>query len=373
MNVTREHKLALIIGFSLVLVVLVLVGDHFSSARKSQPGSGLSVLGPRESGGAVVGNDGPGMGGTNGGSTMSPAGPGMNRTMDIAMVPPSSPSPGMGGAQDPAFVGTQYYYPVEEPTPIGGPGAGPVVQGGPTRPMSNESERVGQGQGHPLMAPTQSPRGSSESMPIPGFEPAAPRAPTSIDPTPAPAAPTKPLLPITKGKMQKRTVKEGETLYSLTEEVYGDGNLWPKLKDYNKGKIKADGSVREGVTLTFPPKDVLSGKAMLADETGTAGRQPGNGTPMPESRPTPLGKPERTGAIARGEPAAPPARNANTYTIQKGDALSTIAQKKLGSSKRWQELVDANPGVLDDPDSIPVGAVIRIPVSSGGAAHDSQR
>jgi nucleoid-associated protein YgaU len=233
--------------------------------------------------------------------------------------------------------------------------------------MGNEGDRGVSGQPHTLIAasPTSVPRGGGESGTVQGFDPVEPRAATTT--------PSKPLLPITKGKVQKRTVKEGETLYSLTEEVYGDGNLWSRLKDFNTGKIKADGSVREGVTLTFPPKDVLSGKAMLADETGTAGRQPRNGTPMPESRPTPLGKPERTGAIVRGEPTAPPARNANTYTIQKGDALSTIAQKKLGSSKRWQELVDANPGVLDDPDSIPVGAVIKIPASSGGGAHDSQR
>ena len=31
---TREHKLALIVGFSLVLIVGVLISDHFSPARR---------------------------------------------------------------------------------------------------------------------------------------------------------------------------------------------------------------------------------------------------------------------------------------------------------------------------------------------------
>ena len=51
---TREHKLALIVGFALFLVVGVLVSDHFSSARKSQPGSGISALGPREAGASSI-------------------------------------------------------------------------------------------------------------------------------------------------------------------------------------------------------------------------------------------------------------------------------------------------------------------------------
>ena len=42
-TLTREHKLALIIGFSLVLVVGVLISDHFSKARTQQVASEITA------------------------------------------------------------------------------------------------------------------------------------------------------------------------------------------------------------------------------------------------------------------------------------------------------------------------------------------
>ena len=44
-SVTREHKLALIIGFSLVLVVGVLISDHFSKARSAQVATEITAGG----------------------------------------------------------------------------------------------------------------------------------------------------------------------------------------------------------------------------------------------------------------------------------------------------------------------------------------
>lgn len=54
-----------------------------------------------------------------------------------------------------------------------------------------------------------------------------------------------------------------------------------------------------------------------------------------------------------------------TYVVRSGDTLSEIAQRELGSSKRWRELVAANPGL--DPARLGVGKRIRIP--GAGAAH----
>lgn len=59
------------------------------------------------------------------------------------------------------------------------------------------------------------------------------------------------------------------------------------------------------------------------------------------------------------------------YRVQAGDTLSEIAQRELGSARRWQEIVAANPGL--DPSKLRAGATIQIPGaqaarSSGGAA-----
>ena len=50
---TREHKLALIIGFAVVLLVGVLVSDHFSQARRDRAGLDLTAGQPASFGAAA--------------------------------------------------------------------------------------------------------------------------------------------------------------------------------------------------------------------------------------------------------------------------------------------------------------------------------
>jgi LysM repeat protein len=56
---------------------------------------------------------------------------------------------------------------------------------------------------------------------------------------------------------------------------------------------------------------------------------------------------------------AQPSPEANTYVIRKGDTLWSIAKRKLGSGRRWKEIVDENPGL--DPQRLVIGKVIRLP------------
>lgn len=50
-----------------------------------------------------------------------------------------------------------------------------------------------------------------------------------------------------------------------------------------------------------------------------------------------------------------------TYTVEKGDTLSGIAQEKLGNASRWKEIFEANKPMLSDPDKIYPGQVLRMP------------
>ena len=50
-----------------------------------------------------------------------------------------------------------------------------------------------------------------------------------------------------------------------------------------------------------------------------------------------------------------------TYTIEKGDTLSKIAQEQLGRASAWKQIFEANRDVLDDPDRIFPGQVIKLP------------
>lgn len=49
------------------------------------------------------------------------------------------------------------------------------------------------------------------------------------------------------------------------------------------------------------------------------------------------------------------------HTVEKGENLSAIAKKTLGSSNRYMEIFEANKPMLTDPDKIYPGQVLRIP------------
>lgn len=52
------------------------------------------------------------------------------------------------------------------------------------------------------------------------------------------------------------------------------------------------------------------------------------------------------------------------HTVEKGDTLSAIAKKTLGSANRYHEIFEANKPMLSHPDKIYPGQVLRIPVDA---------
>ena len=49
------------------------------------------------------------------------------------------------------------------------------------------------------------------------------------------------------------------------------------------------------------------------------------------------------------------------YTVKKGDSLSKIAKAHYGRANQWRALFEANREIIDDPDRIYPGQMIRIP------------
>jgi len=50
-----------------------------------------------------------------------------------------------------------------------------------------------------------------------------------------------------------------------------------------------------------------------------------------------------------------------TYTVQAGDTLSAIAKRLLGNANSYMEIFNANRDVLNNPDVIKPGQVLKIP------------
>jgi nucleoid-associated protein YgaU len=66
---------------------------------------------------------------------------------------------------------------------------------------------------------------------------------------------------------------------------------------------------------------------------------------------------------------APPSAGAKTSSlhtviVQPGDSLWKLAQQNLGKGSRWQELLAANPGIVD-PARIAAGTEIVVPAVTG--------
>lgn len=52
---------------------------------------------------------------------------------------------------------------------------------------------------------------------------------------------------------------------------------------------------------------------------------------------------------------------ARTYTIEKGDTLSAIAQRFYGKARYWRQIHEANSAQIENPDRILPGQVITLP------------
>jgi len=188
-------------------------------------------------------------------------------------------------------------------------------------------------------------------------------------------------------------VQPNETLYEIAEQYYGDGAYWRALAEANAGKTMAGGHVRPNVRLTIPN---LAGLATVQPQakqaSATRGASGDHGVVEVEEGDTLIGlardflgdedrwrdlleynsdqltRPEqlRSGmklklplpSIARqgSRPAVP-----QTYTVQPGDTLSSIARRQMGDSERWDELYKANRNLLNNPNALRVGQELTIP------------
>jgi nucleoid-associated protein YgaU len=266
---TRENKLALVVGFALILFVGILVSDHFSIAQSQEA---ANLIPPAE-------------------TSLDPA----LRNPDLLRFAPaaSGEAPAAQLASSSRLV-TPRSVPAD---PLQGLAAG--LGGGGEPPAIRMPD---------LLADLTAPAAS---------EPATPRGGL--------AEPQQRDLPFTF-----HDVRSGESLSKISQLYYGDQSMAAELARFN-GLGNPD-QLRAGHRLKVP----------------TAGRV--------------LGRPEPQAPPAPPPAAAPgPAAKQRTYVVAGGDVLSEIAQREMGSARHWRKLYEHNRDVIDDPDHLEVGVVLKIP------------
>ena len=118
------------------------------------------------------------------------------------------------------------------------------------------------------------------------------------------------------------TVRPGDSIWRIADDVLGDGNRWRELRELNPRTIASDGTVAVGAVLALP-----------------------------------------SGANAAAPRQTPPSRaeRPRTYTVQAGDSLSEIAKNVLGDGNRWRDILEVNRDVIELPNEIYPGLRLKLP------------
>jgi len=125
--------------------------------------------------------------------------------------------------------------------------------------------------------------------------------------------------------------------------------------------LNPPGGASRGLEVVRVPPLLPSDKAFTFEEPPV--QYPGERSTAPQSVPqsVPAAQPEASKPVVLDAPATESSAAA-TYVIRNGDTLADIAQKQLGKSTRWNELVKLNPGL--DPKHLKIGQTIRLSGSS---------
>lgn len=140
------------------------------------------------------------------------------------------------------------------------------------------------------------------------------------------------------------TCRDGDTWTSLARRLYGSADYVETLTVANPDKLV----LAAGTQLTVPAD------ARLDSPRSTAARP----------QPTRIVS-ERTPASTETQPARDVDGELGTefreHTVARGETLSHIAGEYYGRAVLWRRIFDANRDVIEDPDRVPEGTVLRIP------------
>ena len=415
--VSREQKLALILGFLAVLVVAILISDHYSQARKDQlaanvaenpPGIDVPVNSPYSSGSyaynpspsdpnlALLASQQSGVSnssGSLGNQLVNQLGSqlgnqlgtqlgnqlGMQDQNQGVMLPPTNPTFVPGGSTSGVLTNA-----LNAPENAGlVPGPVMLTQGGINNTTGSSSvtqsdndlinslrargERFANGINDLPMA------ASTTRVPLLVSE--TPVLGTLVASSPAPA----PISPIVGTEVRWHTVAQDESLYSITKKYYGNGNYYKQLAEFNKSRLPKGDALQVGLRLQVPNAVALGimdpkARMNMIVNTNRANDSKANNNKTNNNKVN--SKANDTKALVREpaekkaadkKPAPAPAKptltgataSGSSYVVKKGDSLGQIAMRELGTMKRANEILTLNK--LKDANAIYVGQTLKMP------------
>lgn len=141
------------------------------------------------------------------------------------------------------------------------------------------------------------------------------------------------------------TVQPGDSLWSIAEGVYGDGHQWRRIADANQLSNNASGqpTVNAGQELNVPDSAATDERPAIGSTGDADGKAVAGVQDIQET----------------------PSTAIETYTVQSGDTLWSIAEQFYGDGDQW-ELIYSSPlnelGSLDNGTPlVHAGNVLVIP------------
>ena len=177
-----------------------------------------------------------------------------------------------------------------------------------------------------MATPAAGPVAESPQRPVRPAPSTGPADPAPGEPAPVPtpgqgrssaAAPDQPVQAAPRATAHVHVVEQGDDLWTLAERYYGRGQDWRKIAAANPDRLSGG-----------PDRLVIGWRLRI-----------------------PGVEPPGVGAASE------------TVRVESGDTLSSIADRLYGNPDRWPALYRANRDQLDDPDELPVGIQLAVPVA----------
>lgn len=219
---TREHKLALLVSFALVMIVGVLLSDHFSTARKDT----LATVEP----------------------------PDITEVADRTPSDTPSTTAHRRNQRETALDMPDPIDPSLEPAPplrhqLAELFPDPETETGPVITPDRSTRALVQPETKPIDSMTSWPQDITNA-----WEQATrslTESPSPIKPETAPTPPTEPPS-APSSKPVTHTIAPGDTLFEIAKKYYNDGSRWRAIASHNPDTIPDPASLRPGTTIQIP-------------------------------------------------------------------------------------------------------------------------
>ncbi|HEX3726654.1 MAG TPA: LysM peptidoglycan-binding domain-containing protein [Pirellulales bacterium] len=178
-----------------------------------------------------------------------------------------------------------------------------------------------------------------------------PRFRNRYQPGVQPAAATEPR-PLEEGKY---TVQPNDSLWIISEKVYGTGRYFKAIYEHNRAKLPNSHRLQVGIVISVPATSVLEQNYPAL---------------CPKQRRSAVVQPRTLQASTRQG-----AGGGNGYVVEEGDTLFDIARWELGKASRWAEIYELNRDALgEDFDYLQPGTELKMPPKAqSGDAVTRQR